>query len=89
MVMLHYQFPLEHIDYSNIVERLQNPIWKGIEILFLFFVMIHALTGSYVVLTDYEKVARFEKAIAIVLLLAGIVAFYWGTVTVLSWQPPV
>jgi succinate dehydrogenase hydrophobic anchor subunit len=64
---------------------MENPAWKAIEISFLFFVMVHALTGSYAVLTDYDFLARYKKVFAPLLILAGMVAFYWGATTVLSW----
>ena len=86
MIVVHY--PPFHIDFSIILERMQNPVWKVIEILFLFFVLVHALSGAYAVLIDYENVARYKKLIAVLALVAGIVGFLWGTLTVLSWQPP-
>ena len=86
MIVVHY--PPFHIDFSIILERMQNPVWKVIEILFLFFVLVHALSGMYAVLIDYEKVARYKKLIAVIALVAGIVGFIWGTLTVLAWQPP-
>jgi len=86
MIVVHY--PPFHIDFSIILERMQNPVWKVIEILFLFFVLVHALSGAYAVLIDYENVARYKKLIAVLALVAGIVGFLWGTLTVLAWQPP-
>ena len=50
MIVVHY--PPFHIDFSRIVERMDQPIWKAIDIVFLFFVLVHALTGAYMVLTD-------------------------------------
>lgn len=87
MIVVHY--PPFHIDFSIILERMQNPVWKVVEILFLFFVLVHALSGSYAVLIDYQKVAQYKRVVAVVALIAGAGAFVWGTLTVLSWQPPV
>jgi succinate dehydrogenase / fumarate reductase membrane anchor subunit len=87
MIVVHY--PPFHIDFSIILERMQNPVWKVIEILFLFFVLVHALSGAYAVLIDYENVARYKKLIAVIAMVAGIVGFLWGTLTVLAWQPPI
>jgi succinate dehydrogenase hydrophobic anchor subunit len=86
MIVVHY--PPFHIDFSRIIDRMANPIWKGIDIAFLFFVLIHALTGSYQVLTDIQQVNKFKKALAWVAIVVGIVAFYYGTITVLAFQPP-
>lgn len=86
MIVVHY--PPFHIDFSIIAERMVNPIWKVVEILFLLSVLLHALAGAYVVLTDYRQVAKYKKVIAGVVVVAGLVAFVWGTMTIISWQLP-
>jgi succinate dehydrogenase / fumarate reductase membrane anchor subunit len=87
MVVVHY--PPFHIDFSRIVERMAQPIWKAIDIAFLFFVLIHALTGAYMVLTDLEQVNKARRALAWLAILIGVGAFYYGTLTILAFQPPV
>jgi len=86
MIVVHY--PPFHIDFSRIAERMANPLWKAIDIAFLFFVLVHALTGAYMVLTDYEEINRFRKALAGAAVVIGVVAFIYGTMTVLAFQPP-
>lgn len=86
MVVVHY--PPFHIDFSIIAQRMVNPIWKVIEILFLLSVILHGLTGAYVVLTDYKQISKFKKAVAILVIAAGVVAFSWGALTIVSWQLP-
>jgi succinate dehydrogenase hydrophobic anchor subunit len=86
MVVVHY--PPFHIDFSIIVERMVNPVWKVIEILFLLSVLLHSLSGAYVVLTDYKQISKFKKAVAVVVIVAGVVAFSWGALTIISWQMP-
>ena len=87
MIVVHY--PPFHIDFSRIVERMAQPIWKAIDIAFLFFVLIHALTGAYMVLTDLEQVNKARRALAWLAILIGVGAFYYGTLTILAFQPPV
>ena len=87
MIVVHY--PPFHIDFSRIVERMANPVWKAIDIAFLFFVLIHALAGAYMVLTDYERFNRMKRVLAGVAVVAGIWAMYYGTVTILAFSPPV
>ena len=86
MIVVHY--PPFHIDFSRIIDRMANPVWKAIDIAFLFAVLIHALTGSYAVLIDYQKVAPFKRVIAGVAVVVFIAAFIYGTMTVLAFQPP-
>jgi succinate dehydrogenase hydrophobic anchor subunit len=85
MVVVHY--PPFHIDFSRIVERMAQPIWKAIDIAFLFAVLVHALTGSYMVLTDWERFSRSRRVLAWASVLVGIGAFYYGTITILAFQP--
>jgi len=87
MIVVHY--PPFHIDFSRIIDRMASPVWKGIDIAFLFFVLVHALTGAYQVLTDLQSINRFKRFLAWGAIVAGIVAFYYGTKTVLAFQPPV
>lgn len=86
MIVVHY--PPFHIDFSRIVERLADPLWKGIDIVFLFFVLMHALTGAYMVLTDLERVNAYKRVLAILAVVIGIGAFIYGTQTIIAFQPP-
>ena len=86
MIVVHY--PPFHIDFSRIVDRLADPLWKGIDIVFLFFVLMHALTGAYMVLTDWERVNVYKRVLAILAVVIGIGAFIYGTQTIMAFQPP-
>ena len=86
MIVVHY--PPFHIDFSRIIDRLAQPLWKGIDIAFLFFVLIHALTGAYMVITDVERFGKQRRILAWVAVVIGVVAFVYGTQTILAFQPP-
>jgi succinate dehydrogenase / fumarate reductase membrane anchor subunit len=88
MAVMHY--PPWEIDFSTVVaERLSNPVWKVIDIAFLFFVLMHALAGAYVVLTDIQRVNNFKRVLAGAAIVLGVVAFLYGTATIMAFQPPV
>jgi succinate dehydrogenase / fumarate reductase membrane anchor subunit len=87
MIVVHY--PPFHIDFDRIVERLADPMWKMIDIAFLAFVLIHALAGTYVVLTDVERFSKYQRVLAGVAIVVGMVAMVYGTMTVLAFTPPV
>ena len=88
MAVMHY--PPWEIDFRTVViERLSNPIWKVIDIAFLFVVLMHALAGAYVVLTDIQRVNSFKRALAGAAIVLGVVAFLYGTATIMAFQPPV
>jgi succinate dehydrogenase hydrophobic anchor subunit len=86
MIVVHY--PPFHIDFNRIVERMDQPLWKAIDIAFLFFVLIHALLGAYMVLTDVERFDKYKRALAGAAIIIGIVAFIYGTMTVLAFEAP-
>ena len=87
MIVVHY--PPFHIDFSRIIERMANPMWKAIDIAFLFFVLMHAITGTYMVITDLERAAAYKRILIGLSIVVGIVAFVYGTQTIMAFQPPV
>ena len=86
MIVVHY--PPFHIDFSQIIQRMDQPIWKAIDIAFLFAVLVHALAGTYMVLTDVERFNTQKRVLAGLAIVIGIIAFIYGTLTVLAFQPP-
>ncbi len=86
MIVVHY--PPGHLDFSRVLERLADPLWKAIDIGFLFAVLFHALAGTYAVLTDIERVTPLKRLLAGVLVVLGIIGVAYGTYTILSFQPP-
>ena len=83
MIVVHY--PPFHIDFSRIAERMAQPLWQAIDIAFLLFVLIHALSGAYVVLTDVEKFGRGKRVLAGAAIVIGIAAFIYGVQTILAF----
>jgi succinate dehydrogenase hydrophobic anchor subunit len=86
MVVTHY--PPFHIDFSQIVLRMGQPLWKAIDIGFLFFVLMHALAGAYMVVIDWERFYSRRRIVAGVAVVIGLVAFVYGAQTILAFQPP-
>src|SRR4030067_495796 len=76
MIVVHY--PPFHIDFSRILVRMGQPLWKAIDVAFLFFVLMHALTGAYVVLTDLQRVASYKRALAGAAIVLGVAGFVCG-----------
>ena len=83
MIVVHY--PPFHIDFSRITERMAQPLWQAIDIAFLFFVLLHALAGAYVVITDVERFNRGKRILAGAAIVIGIGAFIYGVQTVLAF----
>lgn len=85
MIVVHY--PPFHIDFNRIIVRMGQPIWKAIDIGFLLAVLIHALAGAYAVMTDVQKFSQARRALATAFAVLGVVAFMYGTMTILAFDP--
>jgi succinate dehydrogenase hydrophobic anchor subunit len=83
MVVVHY--PPFHIDFSRIAVRMAEPLWQAIDIAFLFFVLMHALAGAYVVLTDVERFGSAKRFLAGAAIVIGVLAFFYGVQTILAF----
>ena len=86
MIVVHY--PPFHISFDVILERMANPLWKAIDIAFLAFVLLHALSGTWAVVTDYQSLYRWRLPIAAIIVLLGLAAFAYGSMTIMAFQPP-
>ena len=83
MIVVHY--PPFHVDFSRIAERMAQPLWQAIDIAFLLFVLIHALAGAYMVLTDVERFGRSKQILAGAAIVIGVAAFIYGVQTILAF----
>ena len=84
MIVVHY--PPGTLDFSRVLERLVNPVWKVIDIVFLGTVLLHGLGGLYDVIIDSDRVTNLRKPLAGVVAAVGLVAFLYGTLTILSFN---
>ncbi|GAB4411090.1 MAG: hypothetical protein Kow00106_05180 [Anaerolineae bacterium] len=83
MVVVHY--PPGHITVDRVLERLDDPLWKAIDIAFLAAVLIHALTGAYVVITDVQRFNVYRRALAWAGVIGGALLFVYGVQTILAF----
>jgi len=52
-------------------------------------VLVHALAGVYMVLTDLQKIGRYRQALGWIAVVLFVVFFFYGTKTIIAFQPPV
>ncbi len=70
--------PGEHvITYSKVVERLQSPLWKVIDISLLLLALSHGMQGLSKVLGDYVARVRLRRTL---------VALGWIAAALLAWE---
>ncbi len=52
--VLHFFSP-EHgsITYETVMQRLQHPIWRTVDLLFLLFGLYHGMNGIMMIIHDY------------------------------------
>lgn len=70
----------------NLALSKSNLARQAIDIAFLFFVLLYALTGVYVVLTDMEGFNRGKRILAAAAIVIGIGAFIYGVQTILAFD---
>lgn len=86
MAVVHY--PPGHLDFSRVLVRLGNPLWKAIDVAFLLAVLAHALAGTYAVLIDAQGIYRYRRVLAGLAVVLCVVGFVYGTMTIIAFQPP-
>ncbi len=85
MVVVH--FPVRDLEFSEVfANRMSQPVWQGMYILFLLTVLVHGLAGAYMVLTDVGSVAKYKKSLAWVAIGLGVIYFIYGAMTILSFR---
>ncbi|WP_455139799.1 hypothetical protein [Candidatus Hodarchaeum mangrovi] len=99
MIVNHYLTALMNTDavpelqkgiasFEAVQWKMQNPLYFWISILFVIFLMIHALNGFRMVMLDVATGHTFRKILAILLLLIGVLVIIYAFIlnsTVISF----
>jgi len=89
MIVNHYLTALMNTDavpelqkgiasFEAVQWKMQNPLYFWISILFVIFLMIHALNGFRMVMLDVATGHTFRKILAILLLLIGVLVIIYA-----------
>lgn len=85
IVLLGIHFVINHLvapggllTYADVLDYYQKPVIPIMEILFLIFVVVHALLGLRSILLDLRLPARFTRLFDPVFWAAGIVMIAYG-----------
>jgi len=85
VVLLGIHFVVNHLvapggllSYADVIRYYQNPIIPIMEILFLAFVVSHALVGLRSIILDLNPPDQFLRVLDIVLIIAGAGAIIYG-----------
>ncbi len=67
---------------------LDRPLWKAADIAFLFTMLLHGLTGAYVIVSGMTHAGALKRALAALAILIGVGAFLYGAGAIIAFQPP-
>jgi len=83
--VLHF-FPPSHgnITYETVMQRLQNPAWRTVDLLFLVFGLYHGMNGIIIVINDYIRNSGVRTLLVGVLWVATIWFLIIGSMTILG-----
>lgn len=79
----HLLAPNGLLNYTDVLAYYQNPIIPAMEIVFLVFVVAHALLGMRSILLDLNPSWQVLRWINVLLLIIGVAAIAYGTWLVL------
>ena len=89
MIVNHYLTALMNTDaypelqngiasFQAVQWKMQNPLYFWISILFVIFLMIHALNGFRMVVLDVATGHTFRTVVAILLLIIGVLVIFYA-----------
>ncbi|MFN3821512.1 MAG: succinate dehydrogenase, hydrophobic membrane anchor protein [bacterium] len=83
--VLHFFAP-EHgnITYDNVMTRLQHPLWRTFDLLFLVFGIYHGMNGVMIVVYDYIRAKGLRLTVMGTLWVAAIFFLIIGAMTILG-----
>lgn len=83
--VIHF-FPPAHgeITYESVMLRLQNPLWRTVDLLFLVFGLYHGMNGVIMVVHDYVHKSMPRMLIVGALWTAAIFFLVVGSMTILG-----
>ena len=71
------------ISYSDLMERLSNPVFKLLEIAFIFFAISHGLNGLWSIIEENIHNNRYKQSLSILLWVIGVLLFLFISVLIL------
>jgi len=77
-IVNHLVAPGGLLSYADVVQYYDNPVIPIVEILFLIFVVSHALVGMRSIFLDLNPSDRILKAADVLLWLVGSVSIVYG-----------
>lgn len=71
------------ISYNDLMGRLSNPVFKLLEIAFVFFAISHGLNGVWSIIEDYVHNHTYKRFLSIFLWVTGVLLFLFISVIII------
>jgi succinate dehydrogenase hydrophobic membrane anchor protein len=83
MFFMHMNYLAGH-DSKTILARMQSPFIRGLDLVFIVFLLFHAGYGMFSILADYIKPGALLKLLTVLIFLAMAVSAFFGIRIVVS-----
>lgn len=83
MFFMHMNYLTGH-DSNTILLRMQSPFIKGLDFLFILFLLFHAGYGLFSIIADYIKPGALLKSLTALIIIAMAVTAFFGMRLVLA-----
>jgi len=81
----HY-FPVGDITYQKVLARLSQPGWKLFYMVFIALGLYHGINGIWIIVQDYVARSSWRFIILGLLMVAGLILFMLGSITVIPFK---
>ncbi len=85
--LLASHFPARDITFNDTFGRLAFTEWKLFYIGFLAIVLYHAMNGLWAVISDFDAVMRFRRALLAAVWIVSLVSLYLGAEVIWVFSP--
>lgn len=83
-ILMHYHLDSGH-TYDAVLARMQNPLYKALQISFVVIGLYHGLSGTWNIFRDFRMPAWLSWTILGILCMAGVGFGALGVATILSF----
>lgn len=90
-LIIHFWFihffpadPHGELTFEIVMERLQNPLWRTFNLIFLFSGVIHGMNGVIINVHDYIRNPKLRIALVSILWVGAAFFLIIGTMTMLG-----
>ncbi len=87
VVVQHVINSVHNLSLQFVIERWSSITIKGIDLLLLYFALIHGINGLRNVLGDYVHNQKAMRAINVVLLFFLVVSLIFASVAIITFDP--